>query len=253
MRVTAAIQDPKYSVNPSKPEVWLRRFMKIHNIDYVKDSYLEGIQFTQDETIDVSLKHGLWLLKLQGVTLQQMQQSLELHRKVLREWSSNSNAIRFHKQRMQLQIPHNLVTHPQSNVSTHGNTILIFRHTSQKKLQESVHSNYSSYLKRANIRYLPTQEWYQKTSADPFKMQDNIHRWIQQEANQLIRKPLPTLSHSYPVQEFTGNRSTFRRRKILKCHRSMHWLNTSRLSHMYEQLQPHQRWTFSVSGQMPER
>ena len=41
--VTAAIQDLKYHVNPNKLELWLRRFMKAHNIDYVKDSYLEGI------------------------------------------------------------------------------------------------------------------------------------------------------------------------------------------------------------------
>ena len=51
--VTAAIQDPKYNLNPNKPTIWLRRFMKAQNIDYVKDS---------------SLKHRLWLLKLQGVT-----------------------------------------------------------------------------------------------------------------------------------------------------------------------------------------
>ena len=55
--VTAAIQDPKFHVNPNKPVIWLRRFMKAHNLDYVKDSYLEIIRFTQDETTDVSLKH----------------------------------------------------------------------------------------------------------------------------------------------------------------------------------------------------
>ena len=68
--VTAAIQDPKYHVNPNKPVTWLQIFMKIHNIDYVKGSYLGGIHFTQDETTDVSLKHRLWLLKLQGATQQ---------------------------------------------------------------------------------------------------------------------------------------------------------------------------------------
>ena len=87
--VTAAIQDPKYHVNPNKPVIWLRRFMKAHNVDYVKDSYLEGIHFTQDETTDVSLKHLLWFLKLQGATQQQIQKSLAQHRKVLKEGSSN--------------------------------------------------------------------------------------------------------------------------------------------------------------------
>ena len=69
--------------------------MKAHNVDYVKDSYLEGIQFTQNETTDVSLKHRLWILKLQGATQQHIQQSLALHRKVLKDGSSNfeRNAI----------------------------------------------------------------------------------------------------------------------------------------------------------------
>ena len=47
--VTAAIQDPEYHVNPNKRVIWLRRFMKTHKVDYVKDSYLEGIHFTQDK------------------------------------------------------------------------------------------------------------------------------------------------------------------------------------------------------------
>ena len=44
--VTAAIQDPKDHVNPNKSVFWLRRFMKERDVDYVKDSYLEGIHFT---------------------------------------------------------------------------------------------------------------------------------------------------------------------------------------------------------------
>ena len=63
--------------------------MKAHNVDYGKDSYLEGIHFMQDETSDVSLKNRLWLLKLQEATQQQIQKSLALHRKALKEWSSN--------------------------------------------------------------------------------------------------------------------------------------------------------------------
>ena len=60
---TVAIQDPKYRVSPSKPVIWLRRFMKVHRVDYVKDSYLKGIHFTQYETTDVSLEPRLWVLK----------------------------------------------------------------------------------------------------------------------------------------------------------------------------------------------
>ena len=83
--VTAAIQDPKYHVNPNKSVIWLRSLMKAHKVDYVTDSYLEGIHFTQDGTTDVSLKLRLWLLKLQNATQQQIQQSLALHRNVLKE------------------------------------------------------------------------------------------------------------------------------------------------------------------------
>ena len=53
--VIVAVQDPKYHINPNKVVIWLRRFMKEYNVDYVKDSFLEGIHFTQDETIDASL------------------------------------------------------------------------------------------------------------------------------------------------------------------------------------------------------
>ena len=63
--------------------------MKAHNIDYGKDSYLEGLHFTKDETTDVPLKHRLRFLKLQGVIQQQIQQGLALHRKVLKEGSSD--------------------------------------------------------------------------------------------------------------------------------------------------------------------
>ena len=57
--ITAAIQDPKYHVSPNKLGIWLQRFMKAQNVDYVKDLYLEDNHFTQDETTDVSLKHRL--------------------------------------------------------------------------------------------------------------------------------------------------------------------------------------------------
>ena len=79
--VTAGLQHPKYHVNPNKLVIWLRRFMKAHNIDYVKDSYPEGVHFTPEETTDVSLKHRLSFLGLRGETQQQIQQSLALRRK----------------------------------------------------------------------------------------------------------------------------------------------------------------------------
>ena len=68
--VAACIQDPKYHVSPNKPEVWLQGFMNAHNVDYVKDSYLESIHFTPGENTDASLKRHLWFLKLQGTTQQ---------------------------------------------------------------------------------------------------------------------------------------------------------------------------------------
>ena len=74
--VNAAIQDPKYRLNPNRPEICLRRFMKAHSVDYIKETYSEGIHFTRDETTPVSLKHPLWLLKLQGATEQKIQQVL---------------------------------------------------------------------------------------------------------------------------------------------------------------------------------
>ena len=57
--VTAAIQDPKYHVNLNKPVIQLWRYMKAHNVNDVKDSYLEGIHFTLDETTVESLKQRL--------------------------------------------------------------------------------------------------------------------------------------------------------------------------------------------------
>ena len=87
--VTAAIPDPKYHMNSNKPVIWLWRFMKAHKADYVKVSYLEGIHFKQDRTTDVSLKQRLWLLRLQDEKPKKTQQSLALHRKVLKEGSSN--------------------------------------------------------------------------------------------------------------------------------------------------------------------
>ena len=53
INVSNAVQDPKYHDNPNKPIIWLRRFLKDHNVDYVKNSYLEGILFMQDEVTDV--------------------------------------------------------------------------------------------------------------------------------------------------------------------------------------------------------
>ena len=82
INATAVIQDFDYHENPSKLGTCFGRFMKAHKVDFVKYSYLEGLRFTLDETLDVSLKHHLWFLKLQGTAQQQIQHSLVLHRKV---------------------------------------------------------------------------------------------------------------------------------------------------------------------------
>ena len=36
--VSTIVQNPLYHDNSNKPVIWLRRFMKAHNVDYVKDS-----------------------------------------------------------------------------------------------------------------------------------------------------------------------------------------------------------------------
>ena len=68
--VSDTIQDSKYHVNLNKPVIWLQRFIKAHNVDYVNYLYLEGIHFTQYETTDASLKHCIWFLKSRGVIQQ---------------------------------------------------------------------------------------------------------------------------------------------------------------------------------------
>ena len=87
--VSTAVQNLKCHDNLNKPVIWLRRFIKAHNVNHVKDSYLEGIQFTQDEATDVSLKQRLLFFKLKGVTQPQIQQSLALHSIILKEISPN--------------------------------------------------------------------------------------------------------------------------------------------------------------------
>ena len=56
INVYPAVQNPKYHNNANKPVIWLRRFMKTLEVDYVKDSYQDRLQFTRDESTDVSLK-----------------------------------------------------------------------------------------------------------------------------------------------------------------------------------------------------
>ena len=126
--------------------------MKEHSFEYVKDSYLEGIQFTKGETTDVSLRHRLWFLKLQDATNQQIQESLKLQLKVLKERYPISNVIRLHTLRLKHQLNHYLVMHLISNLNIYDHKILLIRHTSHKHFHESVRSNYSSYLKSTSIR-----------------------------------------------------------------------------------------------------
>ena len=63
--------------------------MNAHGVDFDNDSLLESTHFIQDETTDILLKHCLCFLKLHGATQKQIQQCLALHRKVLKEGSSN--------------------------------------------------------------------------------------------------------------------------------------------------------------------
>ena len=111
-----AFQDPKYNDNPDKPVIWLRIFMKAHIVNYVKESYLEGEQFMQDELAEVSLKHRLWLLKLQRASQLQIQQSLALDRKFWKKVHRILNAIRFHNIPMKLPLPQKFAMHLQSKL-----------------------------------------------------------------------------------------------------------------------------------------
>ena len=61
--------------------------MKEHDVDYVKDSYLQGIYSMQSEIHNASLKQHVLLLKLQGETQQKIKQSLALLLKMLEERS----------------------------------------------------------------------------------------------------------------------------------------------------------------------
>ena len=63
--------------------------MKALNVDHFKDSYLEGIHVTQDETTNVSLKQALLVPQTPSATQLQTLQSLALHRKALEERLSN--------------------------------------------------------------------------------------------------------------------------------------------------------------------
>ena len=56
INVFTAMQNLKYHDCPYKPVIWLRMFMKTHNVDYVNDSY-PGVHFSQDNATDTSLKH----------------------------------------------------------------------------------------------------------------------------------------------------------------------------------------------------
>ena len=38
INVATVVQNPEYHENPSKQEMWLRRFMRVQKVDYVKDS-----------------------------------------------------------------------------------------------------------------------------------------------------------------------------------------------------------------------
>ena len=103
--VSSAVQNPKQHENSKNSVLCLRRFMKTYNVDHAEDSYQEGLQFTQDEATDVSLKQGIRFLEVQGSTQSQIQQSLALHRKVLKEDSYNIEHNMIPKPALEAQVP----------------------------------------------------------------------------------------------------------------------------------------------------
>ena len=64
INLVSIIEDPEYYKNVNKPIIWLRIFMKAHGVDYVGDSYKEGLQFTSNEATDDSFRQHLWFLEL---------------------------------------------------------------------------------------------------------------------------------------------------------------------------------------------
>ena len=109
--------------------------MIAHNIDFVKESYQERLQLTRDETIDVSLKNRLAFLKLQHATQTHIQQSQKLHRKLITEEYSISNAICFQNQLMKPKPSQHLLIYLQASLNIYGHKIIPVRHAVYRKLK----------------------------------------------------------------------------------------------------------------------
>ena len=67
--------------------------MRVRNVDYIKESYIEIIQFTQDEARDVYLTLDFISSNYNMEHNHRFRKSLILHAKVLKENLPISNAI----------------------------------------------------------------------------------------------------------------------------------------------------------------
>ena len=118
---------------------------------------------------------------------------------------------------MKFQLLHNLVMHLQSKLDIRGHKIFTIQHKSHMKLQKYRLSDHLSYLIPTSIRYLPTRQWYHKSSTDPVKTPANIHWRIQQETPSQSSYRYQLFHTVKPVQEIKWNRSMLQRREILRC------------------------------------
>ena len=185
-----------------------------------------GLQFTQDESTDMSLKHNFGSLKYKAQHNQRFNNAWHY---TARYWKKNLrvlNVIWFHNQLMKLKSPQNLVIHLQFSLNIHGHTILPIRHSSHKRLQESVLSDHSLYMKPINLRYLQPDDrttryqsiqsgckiMYAYDSKKKHPCQYSKHYQLFYTVN--------------PVQEIHCDWSTLQRREILRSSRPMHWLDT---------------------------
>ena len=174
--------------------------MKAHNVDYGRESYKEGLKFTQDKAIDVSFQHRLWFLKLQGATQSQIQQSLTPQRKVLKQGSFNIKRNQINQPECEVCSPTQFASTPPVQKNIRGHTTLPMRCKTRKVLQESVLSDNSSYLKPRNLQCLLIRRLYHKISINSVKEQEQEQEHLenQRETNQLTFKPTPIFQKRCP-------------------------------------------------------
>ena len=62
------VKDRLLHVPSNKPTIYLRKFVHSHEIDYVRDSFKEGIQFAPEEFNSNLPMYKLWFMKCLGAT-----------------------------------------------------------------------------------------------------------------------------------------------------------------------------------------